>query len=297
MRRFHFFFNFLVLILFLAGCSQPPASTPSANSAPEEPVAKTEKRVSDRPGNTDGGVIIVEYHKIAKQEARWDRSIVRFRQDLERFYKLGFRPVLLSSYVTGKIDLPPGASPLIFTFDDSTPSQFQLLENGSVDPECAVGIWQDFAKKHPDFPVRASFFILPETGPWGPPPLAKKKLELRKEWGCEVGSHTIGHINLAKTDTAAAAKELQTANDYISKAGFDPFAIALPYGISPKDPSLIPKFHKVALLVGAGPAPPPGSPKVNLLRLPRIQGIDGDYGITYWLDKVEKGELKPYVQP
>lgn len=242
-------------------------------------------------------MIIVEYHKIAKQEARWDRSIVRFRQDLERFYKLGFRPVPLSSYVTGKIDLAPGASPVIFTFDDSDRSQFVLLDDGTVDSECAVGIWQEFAKMHPDFPVRASFFILPPTGPWGQPKLAAKKFEMLREWGCEVGSHTIDHINLAKTDTAGAANQLQSANDYISKAGFDPFAIALPYGISPKDPALLPKYHKVALLVGAGPAPPPGSSKVNLLRLPRIQAIEGEMGITYWLDKMESGEFKPYVEP
>ena len=280
-----------------AGCSQPPAAKSSAISPPEEPEAETKKRVSGRPGNPEGGVIIVEYHKIAKQEARWDRSIVRFREDLERFYKLGFRPVLLSSYVTGKMDLAPGASPVIFTFDDSDKSQFVLREDGSVDPDCAVGIWQEFAKTHPDFPVRASFFILPPTGPWGQPRLSEKKFEILKEWGCEVGSHTIDHINLAKTDANGAAKQLQAANDYISKAGFDPFAIALPYGISPKDPTLLPKFHKVALLVGAGPAPPPGSPKVKLLRLPRIQGIDDDYGITYWLDKVENGEYKPYVEP
>src|ERR1044071_6016423 len=119
MRRFHSLFNFLVLILFLGACGRPPAKpSPPPSSAAHE-TEKPKARVSNRPGNTEGGVIIVEYHKIAKQEARWDRSIVRFRKDLERFFSLGFRPVTLSSYLDNKMDLAPGASPIVFTFDDS----------------------------------------------------------------------------------------------------------------------------------------------------------------------------------
>ena len=47
----------------------------------------------------------------------------------------------------------------------------------------------------------------------------------------------------------------------------------------------------------AAPAPAPGSQKLDPYRLPRIQGIEGDYGITYWLDKVKSGKVKPYVAP
>jgi hypothetical protein len=298
MRFLHYSLNFLVLILVAGSCAPPRATNAAerAPAAPSEPGISV-KRVTERPANPDGGVIIVEYHKIAKEEARWDRSIVRFKQDLLRFYKLDFRPVLLSSYLSGKFDLPPGASPVIFTFDDSHPSQIRFLDDGSLDPDCALGIWQSFAKEHPGFPVRASFFILPPTGPWGQPSLVERKFDLLQELGCEVGSHTVDHPNLGKTPASQAEAQLRDANRFIERAGFEPFAIALPFGVSPKDPKLIAKYHKIALLVGAGPAPPPGSPKLNLLRLPRIQGIDGDFGITYWLDRVESGEFRPYVQP
>jgi hypothetical protein len=242
-------------------------------------------------------VIIVEYHKIAKQEARWDRSIVRFRNDLERFFSLGFRPVTLSSYLDNKMDLAPGASPVVFTLDDSDPSQFKLLPDGRLDPDCALGIWQDFATKHPDFPIRATFFVLPNSGPWGQRKLASRKFQLLKQWGCEVGSHTFSHSRLDRMPPAKVLNELSGAVAYIKKHEFDPFSIALPYGISPKDPSLLKGFHRAALLVGAGPAPSPVSKKLNPMRLPRIQGIDGEFGITYWLDKVEKGTFSPYVQP
>lgn len=254
-------------------------------------------RVSDRPANLEGGVIIVEYHKIAKEEARWDRSIVRFRKDLERFYRLGFRPVSLKSYLDNKMDLPPGASPVIFTFDDSHPSQFRLLEDGHLDPECALGIWESFAKEHPDFPIRASFYVLPPTGPWGQPKLADRKFAMLRDWGCEVGSHTISHVNFKRASPAQAKNELANAVRYIKERGFDPFAIALPYGIRPTTAGLLEQFHSAALLVGAGPAPAPGSPKLKRLALPRIQGIDGAFGITDWLDRVEDSRFEPYVQP
>ncbi len=262
-------------------------------------------RVSDRPGNRDGSVLIVEYHKIAKEEARWDRSINRFKSDLERLYKAGFRPVTLGQYLDNKMDLAPGASPVVFTWDDSHPSQFKLRDDGSLDPDCGLGIWEAFAKEHPDFPIKATFYILPDSGPWGQRNLVDKKFEMLKAWGCEVGSHTITHRQLSKIPEAEVKKELSAAIDYIESKGFSCDSVALPYGISPKNKALLKSFtlngktysHRAALLVGANPAPAPTSEKRDLLRLPRIQSIEGDYGLTYWLGKVEEGEVDPFVQP
>lgn len=295
-RSVHRISNFLVVLAILAGCSGHPSPQP-AGAAPKAESPKPKARVSSRPGNTDGGVLIIEYHKVAKEDARWDRSIEKFKKDLGRLYSMGFRPVSLSSYLDNKMDLPPGSSPVIFTFDDSHPTQFRLLPDGSLDPDCSLGIWRAFAQKHADFPIRATFFILPSTGPWGQPELAENKFAMLKEWGCEIGSHTITHVNLKKVTEAKAEKELSDAAAYIRSKGFEPAAIALPYGISPKNPSILTKHNRAALLVGAGPAPSPTSKEFNPMRLPRVQGIEGDYGITFWLDKVEKGSFKPYVQP
>lgn len=244
-----------------------------------------------------GSVLIVEYHKVAPEEARWDRSIKKFKADLARLWTMGYRPVTLDSYLNNKMDLAPGASPVIFTFDDSHPSQFKLKEDGTLDPMCALGLWEYFAKQHPDFPIRATFFILPDSGPWGRRDLVDKKLAMLKEWGCELGSHTLTHRRLDRLPAAEVQKELGGANNWIKEKGFDPTVIALPYGISPKDAATLGKYHRAALLVGANPAPSPEDPKRNLLRLPRIQSIEGDYGLTYWLDAVKNGKSKPYVAP
>lgn len=291
------------VLALAAGCSKPveKAELPIKETRPA-PVVK--ERVSNRPANINGGVFIVEYHKIAKEEARWDRSIKRFREDLNRLYKMGFRPVTLTQYIDDKMDLAPGASPVIFTFDDSHISQFKFRPDGSVDPECAVGIWQEFAKLHPDFPVLATFYILPPV-PFGQSADVPKKMAYLKQWGCEVGSHSMTHRQLSKLSEAEVKTELSGAQELVKAQGFPCDSIALPFGISPKNAKLLESFsvngksygHRAALLVGANPAPAPNSTKRNLMRLPRIQSIEGDYGLTYWLDKVAAGDCEVYVAP
>lgn len=293
----------LAYALIVSGCSHPREEAPAAEPPVKEPE-RIRARVSDRPANENGVVFILEYHRISKEEARWDRSIKSFKKDLQRLYDMGFRPVSLNSYLKNDMDLAPGASPVIFTFDDSTQSQFNILADGTIDPDCAAGIWKAFEKSHPDFPVIASFYVLPPA-PWGQPKLVGKKMQMLKEWGCEVGSHTVTHSKLSQMSDEQVKKELADSLDFISGHGFAPNSLALPFGIAPKNPGLLRSFEyrgknyslDAALLVGANPAPAPDSEKMNPYRLPRIQAIEGDYGITYWLDKVKKGEVKPYVGP
>jgi peptidoglycan/xylan/chitin deacetylase (PgdA/CDA1 family) len=313
MKSIHGLVSVWMVLVALVGCARQPldtigaapaaASESASHAVPEAvpPVA----RVSERPANIEGRVFIVEYHKISKEEARWDRSIDRFRNDLERLYRMGFRPVTLTEYLDDRMDLPPGASPVVFTFDDAHASQFRLLDSGSIDPESAVGIWLDFARRHPDFPVKASFYVLPDVM-WSQPRHLERKLALLKEWGSELGSHTMSHTSLARLSDEGVKRELAEAIEFLAGLGFgDDVSIALPYGISPKNRSLLERFEwngreyamRGALLVGANPAPAPSSPDFDRFRIPRIQGIEGDFGITFWLDKVERGDVQVYVAP
>lgn len=301
MRRFHF----VLIFGLISGCaSKNTVKDPGPGTARSEAsaAAVSAKPVSNRPSNHAGEVLIIEYHKIAKSEARWDRSEARFRGDLERLYNMGFRPVTLQEYVSDKLAIAPGASPVVITFDDATPSQIKLLPDGSVDPECAAGIWQDFAKKHPDFPIKATFFVLPDTM-WGQAKLIDRKIEMLKGWGCVIGSHTVTHPKLSHLNDEQVKGELGGAIDYLASKGIQqPVLLALPYGISPKNKGLLHGFEwkgkkyemNGAVLVGANPAPPPG--KEDPYRIPRIQGIEGVNGITFWLDAIEKGRVKVYVE-
>jgi hypothetical protein len=84
-----------------------------------------------------------------------------------------------------------------------------------------------------------------------------------------------------------------------------PHSMALPYGISPKNASILRGFDwkgkriqfSGVFLVGANPAPSPNNPKFNRFRVPRIIAISGPYGIDYWLKQLAQGHVKPYVQP
>ncbi|MBI3722012.1 MAG: polysaccharide deacetylase family protein [Fimbriimonas ginsengisoli] len=259
--------------------------------------------MSNRPGNLHGGVFVIEYHKIAAQEARWDRSIARFRGDLERLYKMGFRPITIGQFIAGKMPLAAGASPVAITFDDAHPSQFQILPDGSVDPECAVGVWQAFATHHPDFPVRATFFVLPNL--WGQRSLVSNKVALLRSWGCELGNHTMTHRRLDRLSDDEVKAEIGGGAQILARLGTGIAPLALPYGMSPRDKSLLRGFQwkggkveiPAVVLVGAGPSRPAGDPAFDRTRIPRIQGIEGENGITDWLDQVEAGKVKPYVQP
>ncbi len=247
----------------------------------------------------------MEYHNISKKEARWDRSVAKFKADLEQLYALGFRPVTMSEYLANKMPLAPGASPVVFTFDDADPSQFKYLRDGRIDPSCAVGIWSAFAELHPDFPIKATWYILPDTL-FTQKGFGEKKAKQLLEWGGELANHTMSHPRLHSLSDAAVKKEIGECAIRIEKLGATmPTSFALPYGILPRNTKLLKGFtykgRKVEItgvvLAGAAPAPSPNDSNRNVYRLPRVQAVDIPFGSKYWLAKMREGAWKPYVAP
>jgi hypothetical protein len=120
------------------------------------------------PPNGLGRVMILEYHKIDYPEARWTRTPENFRRDLETLYAKGYRLIALGDLLDGRIVLPAGTTPIVLTFDDSSPGQFRYIEqNGvlAIDPKSAIGILEAFTREHPDFGRAATFFVLPAADP------------------------------------------------------------------------------------------------------------------------------------
>lgn len=251
-----------------------------------------------------GKVFVVEYHHIRSGKGTMFRTTAEFKADLARFYKDGFRPVTVSEYLDNKMPLPPGAAPVVFTFDDANPSQIRFLDDGTLDPNCAVGIWEGFAKTHPDFPVHATFYILPVM--WSQPKWVTKKIELLHSLGCELADHTITHPILRKLTDDKVKWEIGEAWLRLEKLGEPaPYSFAFPYGVSPRNKNLVKGFEyqgqqirpKAAFLVGAEPAPSPIDPKLDRYRIPRIQACKGPSGLDDWLGRFEKGDVKVYVAP
>ena len=264
----------------------------------------------DPPSNELGRVMILEYHKIDLPEERWTRTPDNFRRDLQRLWERGYRLVSLNDYLDGHIALPKGTTPVILTFDDSSPGQCRYLEkNGDwvVDPDCAVGILEQFEKDHPGFGRAATFFVLPGASPpnrlFNQPDLVGKKLAYLKSRGFEIGNHTLWHANLAKYDETTVRKQLLEAQEWVQKhlPGHRFRSLALPMGAYPKELGWAISGglngsayrHDAILMVAGGAALSPHARGLDPYHLPRIQATEAELG--YWISHFDKRSEERYV--
>jgi hypothetical protein len=301
------------LVGIVWGCSKPAADAPSTPpEATHEKQAEThapapqlsDAQLTDMKVNEAGVVPILEYHAIGPGHSQFDRSVEQFKQDLQRLYDEGYRPIALEDYLADKIDVPAGKSPVILTFDDARESQFRYLPNGELDPDCALGIMQAFEHAHPDFKIKATFYVLPLSA-FGRHAEASKKMNTLLDLGFEIGNHTVSHNSLRKMTDEEVQKELANAvnftHELAPKATID--TVALPMGIAPKNRALLASGtyngltyqNHAVLLVGADPAPSPASKKFKPMHLPRIQACEGLMGITYWLDTLKSHPAMRYI--
>lgn len=251
--------------------------------------------------NELGKVLILEYHLIQPEPSEWARTAQDFRRDLDLLYSSGYRALALSDYLQGKIEIPAGTHPVILTFDDSSPGQFRyLVRNGKkeIDPDCAVGMLLDFRKRHPDFGMKATFFVLPGAKEphklFGQPEFETEKLKELAALGFEIGNHTLWHANLKHYDAGVVRKQLASAVQAIQAAvpGYKVHTLALPYGVYPRELAWAvdgsygnTTYHNDGILkVSGGPAFSPFDARWDPLHLPRIQvtGKDLERLIRYF---------------
>ena len=263
--------------------------------------------------NESGKIIIVMYHKFAKEEKdEWTRSYDNFYKDLEYLYEHNYVSISLNDYLNKNIKVPLGKTPIIFTFDDGTSGQFNLIKNESGDlianPNSAVGIMEKFYNEHPDFGLNGTFFIN-GTGFFSGQGSNKEKLEYLINKGFEIGNHTNTHVNFSKASIDTIQKEVWVVNNMVSELldGYEITSLALPFGISSKEhKEYIAKGsydgksydNKIILLVGSNPALSPNSEDLNLLNLPRVRARGGekavDFDLYYWLEKMEQNPNLKY---
>lgn len=272
-----------------------PAPRPEGDPAGPRPAPDTPPPAPDPQGaaaapgplepNESGRIMVLEYHRFGPREERWTRTPANFRRDLEELYRRGYRPVNMADVAGRRLDLPRGYTPVVLTFDDGTEGQFRFIEKDGrrqIDPDSAVGVLLDFHERHPDWPLRASFYV--NDVPFDDRATWKEKVRLLRAWGMEVGNHTLVHANLGRLDAAATAREIGGLDALLAQA--DPNlrteTLALPFGAQPKAPEAARAgvFQgrtyaiKSFLLVGAGPAPSPYDSAFDPYRVPRIQVVD-----------------------
>lgn len=262
--------------------------------------------------NETGRIIIVMFHKFASTEPdEWTRSYDNFYKDLKYLYDHGYRTVSLTDYINNTMSVPVGCTPIIFTFDDGSKGQFNLVKNEKgelvANPDSAVGIMEKFYKEYPEFGLNGTFFI--NSTFFAGEGTNEERLNYLVSRGFEIGNHTSSHVNLGKASKDEIQKEIGSLANTVKNLtnGYEINALALPNGVSSKEyRSYIAKGsyegqsyeNKVVLLVGAEPVYAPNSGKNNLLTLPRVRATGGEKEVTfdlyYWLNVMEKNPKMKY---
>ena len=247
------------------------------------------------------------YHQLLPDGGgEYDMTPDEFRQELERLYEEGYRPITARDLVDGTIDVPNGTTPVVMTFDDGASSQIAFTESGEIDPDTAVGIMLEFASTHPGFVPAATFYVN------GDPFAAGGETGQLMQWlvdnGFELANHTRDHSNLSELSGEEVQRQFVLGNRVIHEhlPDTDVVTMALPFGVMPGDPGLAVAgswdgedytFEGV-MLVGAEPAPSPFSQAFDGAAIPRIRSeVDPgvEYGSAMWLDRLADDPLLRFI--
>lgn len=260
--------------------------------------------------NELGEIMVLMYHNFGHEEKdEWWRSFDNFRKDLQLLYDEGYRLISMQDFMDNKINIPAGKTPVVFTFDDASFGQFNLIEiNGKLElnPESAVGIMKDFCDKNPDFGFEATFYIN-DVAFSGSKGTEKERLEYLIGLGLDIGNHTFGHTSLANTDPqviqSAIGKNVKRIMSYFPDYKLK--TLALPngeYNSSTFDYIVSGKYDDITyrndaiLLVGWKPSPPSVHKDYYPLKMLRVRASEGDdYDMYYYLDFFNKNPDKKYI--
>ncbi|AFD07260.1 putative xylanase/chitin deacetylase [Solitalea canadensis DSM 3403] len=286
--------------LMVASCTTKNEQKSTTKASDSSEVKKADSAINIVPAkvanaNELGKVMVLEYHLIGYPEDRWRRTPENFEKDLQMLYDNGYYPVSVLDLASGNLNVPAGKTPFAITFDDSSAGQFRFIdENGQpvVDPKCAVGIMEAFKKKHVDFPLTATFYVLPAIKPslrlFAQPEYKKQKLEWLIKHGYEIGSHSWYHAPLSKLSDADVQKHLSMFVKEIKAfiPDYEVQSLALPLGERAKNKTYESKGsfegtnydHKVVLLVGSSSSVSPYDKTFSSLAMQRVQAGDEFWG-------------------
>ena len=205
-----------------------------------------DKLYREKKVNELGNVPIMMYHGIIDTEDNkytggnvdkdgYNRTAKAFREDLEFYYQNGYRMIRLNDYVDGIIDVELGYSPIILTFDDGDKNNFNVLgrnDDGSlkIDPNCAVGILEEYKKKYPDFHVTATFFVM--AGIFNQSEYNEEIVNWLVNNGYDVGNHTTIHPDFTTISVSKTQEVVGKMYQKLDSLLEDKYVkiVALPYG-------------------------------------------------------------------
>lgn len=325
----------IVLLLMaglMTGCSQVESSDFEENETIEEAQHEIEEKIQEDEviveieeptdpkeeidlelnPNESGRIMVLMYHNIGETEEEWTRTPENFNRDLQTLYDNGYRPISLKDYVRGNITTPQGFTPIVITFDDGNRNNFEYLEDGSINPDSAVGLLLDFHNENPDFSPAATFFLT-GSGPFGQRELMGRKLDFLIENGMDVGNHSRNHANFTEASAellqSEIGEQIQFLEGLISDKDYRVNTIALPYGTRPRDESNekylkegsndgIPYENIAILNVGWNPGYSPYDTRFNAESIPRIRASEtkvDNVGMYNYLEYFENNPEERFI--
>ncbi len=253
-----------------------------------------------------GGVVVAMYHNLVETEAKegaYHRTPDNFRKDLTRLWQEGYLPVSIDDYVNGAIDIPIGKSPVVFTFDDGYQNCIKYTADGTLDPDCVIGIFEAFYAEHPDFVPKATFYL--NQSVFGDDEFTRKKIDfIVRNPNYTLGNHTIDHSNLRKISKAEVARIIVEEGELLEGlTGQTTFHFAVPFGEKPKayfdwlkEDDFLGKYKMLSSLnVGWNPAPSPYDANFNRYSINRITCGEDNCELHYWLDVLRDNPKRRYI--
>ncbi len=177
------------------------------------------------------GIPVLMYHKVgvppagSKLKKLWVSSEM-FRRQMEYLKKHGHTPILFKDiYTFWDKQTPLPKNPVLITFDDGYANNFEI----------AAPILKEFG-----FP--ATLFVVVQTVGWDNkwhdpasetriPMVSWTQLKELRAAGWEIGSHTMNHPNLQKTEPKVISIEMEKSRAVINEfLGETPDTFAYPYG-------------------------------------------------------------------
>ncbi len=229
---------------------RPPACAARRARVVQPPLPPA--RLAALRADESGRIPILMYHAFGGPSfhgIRYDKNGLNiapdtFRKQLALMYAAHWYPVNMRDVLTAHIAAPAGKTPVVLTFDDARGTQFHYLKNGQTDPNCAVGILEAFHARHRDWPLRGTFYVLPQSA-WNPAPfwqprLATRKLRALAADGFEIANHSVTHRLMTRLPAKELTWEMAECQRYFTDRvpGLTMDTMALPGGAWPKNHAL-----------------------------------------------------------
>lgn len=174
----------------------------------EEYFSQTKKNIDSK------DIPVLMFHKIGPVSKRYEMTSSEFRFILDVLHNHEYYALNLEQFVSGNFSkVPVGKKPFLITFDDATEGQFDYIKGTDIiNPDCAVGIMDEYFSKYKDFGRGAVFYInyfgvdKEYIVPFRDDKTIKEKMTYLLNDGFDIGAHTPYHTN-NRHSTEKAVKE------------------------------------------------------------------------------------------